>query len=62
MLTALQISIDVSMAAIGYLMYGSDLLDEVTTNMIKTDGYSKAAKVIILILVAIIPLTKFPLQ
>lgn len=50
------------MAAIGYLMYGSDLLDEVTTNMIKTEGYSKAVKVVILILVAIIPLTKFPLQ
>ena len=43
-------------------MYGSDLLDEVTTNMIKTKGYSKAVKVVILILVAVVPLTKFPLQ
>ena len=50
------------MAAIGYLLYGNDLLDEVTTNMIKTPGYSKAAKILILILVAVIPITKFPLQ
>jgi vesicular inhibitory amino acid transporter len=50
------------MAAIGYLLYGSDLLDEVTTNMIKTVGYGKAVKVVILILVAVVPLTKFPLQ
>ena len=50
------------MATIGYLMYGNDLLDEVTTNMIKTKGYSKAAKIVTLVLVAVIPITKFPLQ
>lgn len=50
------------MAAIGYLMYGSDLLDEVSTNMIKTEGYSRAVKVLVLVLVAVVPITKFPLQ
>ena len=57
-----QASIDIAMAAIGYLMYGSDLLDEVSTNMIKTPEYSRAVKVFILVLVTVIPITKFPLQ
>jgi solute carrier family 32 (vesicular inhibitory amino acid transporter) len=50
------------MAVIGYLLYGDGVLDEVSTNMIKTVGYPKAVKVLILILVAIVPITKFPLQ
>ena len=50
------------MAVIGYLLYGEHLLDEVTTNMIKTAGYAKPVKVLILILVAVVPITKFPLQ
>lgn len=37
-------------------------MDEVTTNMIKTPEYSKAVKILVLVLVAIIPITKFPLQ
>ena len=57
-----QATVDISMATIGYLLYGNDLLDEVTTNMIKTPGYSQAVKILILILVAVIPITKFPLQ
>ena len=48
-------------AVIGYLLYGDSLLDEVTTNMLKTAGYPRALKVVILVLVAIVPLTKFPL-
>ena len=54
--------VDVAMATIGYLLYGDQLLDEVTTNMIKTPQYSRAVKVTTLIMVAIVPLTKFPLQ
>ena len=50
------------MAVVGYLLYGDNVLDEVTTNMIKTDGYAKAVKVLILVLVAVVPITKFPLQ
>lgn len=61
-LTSKQATVDVSMAAIGYLLYGKDLLDEVTTNMMKTIGYPKATKILVLILVAVIPITKFPLQ
>ena len=50
------------MAVLGYLLYGNELLDEVSTNMIKTKGYPEAVKVLVLILVAVIPVTKFPLQ
>ena len=50
------------MAVIGYLLYGDDVLDEITTSMIRTDGYSKPVKILILIMVATIPITKFPLQ
>lgn len=50
------------MATIGYLLYGNQLFDEVTTNMLKTPEYSKAVKIAIMVMVAIVPLTKFPLQ
>ena len=50
------------MAIIGYLLYGEGLLDEVTTNMIKTEGYSRGVKIAVLVMVAVVPITKFPLQ
>ena len=50
------------MAVVGYLLYGNGVLDELSTNMIKTKGYPEAVKVLVLILVAVIPITKFPLQ
>ena len=50
------------MGAIGYLLYGDRLLDEVSTNMIRTPGYAEAVKVTVLVMVAIVPITKFPLQ
>ena len=52
---------DVMIAVVGYLLYGDSLLGEVTTNMLKTEGYSRALKVSILVFIAIVPLTKFPL-
>ena len=54
--------VDVAMATIGYLLYGNQLFDEVTTNMLKTPEYSKAVKIATMVMVAIVPLTKFPLQ
>lgn len=50
------------MAVVGYLLYGPKLKDELTKNTLGTDGYPSWLKVIILILIAILPLTKFPLQ
>lgn len=57
-----QTSVDISMAVIGYLLYGDKLKDELTKNMLDTEGYHKSIKVIVLVLIAILPLTKFPLQ
>jgi solute carrier family 32 (vesicular inhibitory amino acid transporter) len=50
------------MAIIGYLMYGSRTKDEISTNLLTTEEYPEAVSVIVLILVAIVPLTKFPLK
>lgn len=55
-------TVDIAMAVIGYLLYGDDVLSEVTTNMIKTEDYSRVVKLLVLIFVAVVPITKFPLQ
>ena len=50
------------MAIIGYLMYGDGTKDEISTNVLTTEGYPKAISYIVLVLIAIVPLTKFPLK
>lgn len=50
------------MAVVGYLLFGKEVKDELTKNMLGTDAYEEWVKVVILVLVAILPLTKFPLQ
>lgn len=55
-------SVDLVMAIVGYLMYGRRTKDEITTNVLMTQEYPEALHVVVLILVAIIPLTKFPLK
>lgn len=50
------------MGVIGYLLYGGELKDELTKNMLATPSYPRGLKIFILVLVAILPLTKFPLQ
>ena len=50
------------MAVIGYLMYGNDTKDEITKNVLTTNGYPQVVKVCTLVLIAIIPVTKFPLK
>ena len=57
-----QFLLDLSMAVGGLLMFGDGILDEVTSNILKTDGYSRGLSVCIVIFVAIIPLTKIPLK
>ena len=54
-------AIDILIVVIGYLLYGDALLGEVTTNMLKTEGYSRPLKIAILVLIAVVPITKFPL-
>lgn len=50
------------MAVVGYLMYGNTTKDEISTNVLTTSAYPSAVKYTVLVLIAIIPLTKFPLK
>ncbi|KAI9802012.1 MAG: hypothetical protein M1825_003068 [Sarcosagium campestre] len=54
--------LDLSMAAAGLLMFGDDVRDEVTSNILLTEGYPQAFKICIIVFIAIIPLTKIPLN
>ncbi|EOD44197.1 Amino acid transporter transmembrane [Neofusicoccum parvum] len=54
--------LDFSMAVVGYLMFGDGVRDEITSNILLTDGYSPALSVLIVVCIAIIPLTKVPLN
>lgn len=54
--------LDAGMAVIGLLMFGDGVLDEITLNILGTDGYPEVLKVFMVIFIAIIPLTKTPLK
>ncbi|KAF2720526.1 hypothetical protein K431DRAFT_226144 [Polychaeton citri CBS 116435] len=53
---------DAFMAVIGLIMFGNDVKDEVTRNIFVTKGYPQWISVFIVICIAIIPLTKLPLN
>lgn len=50
------------MAAIGILMFGDGVRDELTANIIEMTGYPEASKVAMVVFIAIIPITKMPLN
>jgi vesicular inhibitory amino acid transporter len=50
------------MAVIGLLMFGDNVRDEVTSNILATEGYPKAIYYVLLVCIGIIPLTKLPLK
>ncbi|CAA9958101.1 hypothetical protein CFE70_001655 [Pyrenophora teres f. teres 0-1] len=54
--------IDVGMACAGILMFGENVREEVTSNIFLTAGFPKGISVFIAICIAIIPLTKIPLN
>ncbi|KAF2750080.1 hypothetical protein M011DRAFT_483964 [Sporormia fimetaria CBS 119925] len=54
--------IDLGMACAGILMFGDGTRDEITSNIFLTDGYPAFIGVFIAICIAIIPLTKIPLN
>jgi solute carrier family 32 (vesicular inhibitory amino acid transporter) len=54
--------IDIGMACAGLLMFGDGVRDEITSNIFLTPGYPEALSVLIAICIAIIPLTKAPLN
>ena len=51
-----------TMAVGGYLMFGEYVRDEITSNILLTKGYPRVLSIIIVIFIAIIPLTKVPLS
>ncbi len=51
-----------TMAVGGYLMFGETVRDEVTSNILLTKGYPRALSIMIVVFIAIIPLTKVPLR
>ncbi|KAF2785822.1 hypothetical protein K505DRAFT_380662 [Melanomma pulvis-pyrius CBS 109.77] len=53
---------DMGMACAGILMFGDSVRDEVTSNIFLTKGYPKSVSVFIALCIAIIPLTKIPLN
>ncbi|USP75836.1 Vacuolar amino acid transporter 1 [Curvularia clavata] len=54
--------IDVGMACAGILMFGDGVLEEITSNIFLTEGFPKGISVFIAVCIAIIPLTKIPLN
>jgi solute carrier family 32 (vesicular inhibitory amino acid transporter) len=54
--------LDIGMAVVGLLMFGDGTRDEITSNILLTEGYPKGLSVLIVIAIAIIPLTKVPLN
>ncbi|TVY49900.1 Vacuolar amino acid transporter [Lachnellula occidentalis] len=54
--------LDCATAVAGILMFGDGVMDEITANIIGTSSYPKFLTVCLSILIAIIPLTKVPLN
>jgi len=54
--------LDVSMAVVGYLMFGDRVRDEITSNILRSTAYPHALSMLMIVLIAIIPLTKIPLS
>lgn len=54
--------IDLGMAVVGWLMFGDGVRDEITKNIVITKGYPEWMTYFIVICIAIIPITKVPLN
>jgi len=54
--------LDMATAAAGYSMFGDLVMTEITANILRTKGYPHSLDLIISICIAIIPLTKVPLN
>ncbi|BCR83816.1 putative transporter [Aspergillus chevalieri] len=55
-------SLDCAMAVVGWMMFGGAILDEVTANVLMIDQYPRALSLCIIVFIAIIPITKVPLN
>ena len=46
----------------GILMFGDGVMTEITANLLRTDGYPRSLNITMSVFIAIIPLTKLPLN
>jgi solute carrier family 32 (vesicular inhibitory amino acid transporter) len=54
--------IDAAVAVVGYLMFGDGVRDSVTNNVLRVNEYPAVLKILLVVFIAIIPLTKIPLN
>ncbi|TVY65733.1 Vacuolar amino acid transporter [Lachnellula suecica] len=54
--------LDCATAVAGILMFGDGVMDEITANLIGTSGYPRTLSILLSVFIAIIPLTKVPLN
>lgn len=57
-----QYVLDTCLAIIGILMFGDGISDAITSNILRTPGYPHPLTILMCIFIAIIPLTKIPLN
>ncbi|KAE8359981.1 transmembrane amino acid transporter protein-domain-containing protein [Aspergillus caelatus] len=55
-------SLDCAMAIVGWVMFGDGVRDEITANILLTNEYPRGISICIIIFIAIIPITKVPLN
>lgn len=54
--------LDLTMAVLGYLMFGELVRDEVTANILNSTSYPRTISIVLVILISTIPITKIPLS
>lgn len=51
-----------TMAVIGWLMFGTSVRDEITSNILLTHGYPRTLSIMMVVFITVIPITKIPLN
>ena len=54
--------LEISLAVTGYIMFGEGAKDEITSNIVTTNGYPRWLSIVVVVAIAIIPITKVPLN
>ncbi|KAI1410172.1 transmembrane amino acid transporter protein-domain-containing protein [Hypoxylon sp. FL1857] len=54
--------LDAAVAIVGLVMFGDGVRDEITSNILQTTGYPEVLNILLVAFIAIIPLTKIPLN
>ncbi|QLG70582.1 hypothetical protein HG535_0A05230 [Zygotorulaspora mrakii] len=54
--------VDIGTAIVGFLMFGGTVFDEITRNILLTEGYPQFVYVLLSVLMSIIPIAKTPLN